>query len=72
MAKCDIRAELDHDEIPATANNHDKWRMAASDRQAGGHWFEPSTAHSLDVEVTTKSPANGDFVLFRSLRARLW
>jgi hypothetical protein len=31
-------------------------RRAASNRQAGGHWFEPSTAHS-------KSPATGFSVL---------
>ena len=39
-------------------------------RQAGGHWFEPSTAHSLVVRTTTDSPANGHVLLFRSLGAK--
>jgi hypothetical protein len=34
---------------------------------AGGHWFEPSTAHSLDVTSTTEVPANRHMALFRSL-----
>src|SRR5262245_9875432 len=32
-------------ERPANAADRDKRRTSGSGRQAGGHWFEPSTAH---------------------------
>src|SRR5262249_42565472 len=36
---------------------------AAPARQAGGHWFEPSTAHSLDANVTTNCLKRGRWLL---------
>ena len=47
--------------------NHAAWahasepaRTAAPNRQAGGHWFEPSTAHrkALQIRILVDLPAN--------------
>src|SRR4051794_276667 len=32
--------------LSATTSSSQRWRTPGRDRQAGGHWFEPSTAHS--------------------------
>jgi hypothetical protein len=53
MATLDVRSGLEpfrgSSELPCksavSANRAERARMAASIRQAGGHWFEPSTAH---------------------------
>src|SRR5579864_3153004 len=46
-------------EILAKTKNRNRWRTSRRDRQAGGHWFEPSTAHY-------ERPANAGF-LFAAL-----
>jgi hypothetical protein len=56
-----------------TGGSRQSWSEGrASDRQAGGHWFESSTAHSPDVTVTTEVPANRHIPVYRSLRERNW
>jgi hypothetical protein len=61
------RRALRSEENADVASSGSAWLTRGCDRQAGDHSFEPSTAHSLDVEVTTKRP-NGHIFVIRSLR----
>jgi hypothetical protein len=62
------------DETLVKAPCADRRPTPARDRQAGGHWFEPSTAHS------GKAPLGGAFFLgrcwwqraFRAFVERIW